>query len=338
MSDTIGDQQSLFSSKALNPECNDEDNETLSSETTSAAASSELMIDDISECKSEFQYPYNAYEFAPMPEFHRYNEIYFNVKSDTQVFFKIESDSGTYYCKTLYIPHLFENNDDLLIVKFCDLMEKFKALRFMKGDQKIDGIKELGLLIGCPEYNICYKSIKKDPNPSRIRIYYIALITQIKKQVRTVSSTKKSDRLLNQMLDNTPCAMARTVSCNVSTQYSTSYSQPIQEHLNEEYDSSLDICIICSCDKRSIVNDCGHCIKCVNCTKQLFFKIDPNVEINTQPRTIVDEPENVSPTQIEPDVHPLPPLYRAQTNYQDYSDRNCPVCRKKVDTIRKTKQ
>ena len=228
-------------------------------------------------------------------------------------------------------------------------MERFKALKFLDDESQVQGIKDLGEFIGCPENNRLYKMIKRDPIPSRIRLYYIALITQIKKQVQSVTSNKRSDRLLNQMMDNTPSALARAVSCGVSTQYSSPICpqpEPFEQQLNDEYDTSLDYCTVCQENIREIVYDCGHCVACINCTKQIFFKIDPNVEINsrtitaTSPNTsntadATSVDDNMNPPQMEDYLYPLPDMYRQRTNYNNYDSRNCPVCRKNVDAVRK---
>jgi len=355
MSDIIGVPHNAFpaSSQPSKSEINSNQDQLYDQEMKSS-------IDD----QDRSNNPYNSYELANIDEFHNYNEVFFDIhpsgssahplkggalQSDQPIYFKIESDSGTYYCKTLHIPQSFENDDDKLISHFCDLMERFKALKFLDDESQVQGIKDLGEFIGCPENNRLYKMIKRDPIPSRIRLYYIALITQIKKQVQSVTSNKRSDRLLNQMMDNTPSALARAVSCGVSTQYSSPICpqpEPFEQQLNDEYDTSLDYCTVCQENIREIVYDCGHCVACINCTKQIFFKIDPNVEINsrtitaTSPNTsntadATSVDDNMNPPQMEDYLYPLPDMYRQRTNYNNYDSRNCPVCRKNVDAVRK---
>jgi len=281
--------------------------------------------------------PYYSYELESIEEFHTYNEVYFDIKTplDAPIYVKIESNTGTYYCKTLNMSQSFENNDDLLISKFCDLMEQFKSIRLLEGDEQVQAIKDLGEFIRCPENNRLFKTIKQDPTPSRIRLYYIALITQIKKQVQNVLESKRSDRLLNQMMDRTPMDLARAVSCGVSTQYSSPYPPPDMPNLNisDEYDVSINCCTICNDNVRDIVYDCGHVV-CKDCTIQIFFKIDPNVEINTHPRAVPDS-DSASANPIVDDIPNLYPMYRQQTNYMSYDSRTCPVCRKNVNTVQK---
>ena len=278
---------------------------------------------------------YYEYEYEVRDEYHSYTQEYFTFEeqSDKPSYFRIESEGNpTCYCNVENNSSLFEEDEVSLINLFCDLYEKFKPIKHMNSKDQVGSIKELGEYIGSPEINTVYQRIKIEEKQSRIKLYLIALIVQIKKLNQKQNC--RSDRLLNQ-LQNMPMALTRALSATVSSQYSQSAPEPndTPEIDTDKYDTSLDVCMMCSYEKREVVYGCGHICACIKCTKQVLFDIDPEIEINTQPRSVLTAAASV-PSPMEDDIpFPLPPLGRQYTNYQDYG-RKCPICRKQVESVR----
>ena len=290
---------------------------------------------------------YNEYEFECRDEFHSYMQEYFTFvkQSDKPSYFRIESDGNpTYYCNIENNFNMFEEGEVELINIFCDLYERFKPIKHMNSKDQVNSIKELGEYIGSPEINTVYQRIKLEQSQSRIKLYLIALIVQIKKLAQKQNC--RSDRLLNQ-LQNMPMALTRTLSATVSSQYSQSAPEPdaTPEIDTDNYDRSQDGCMMCQEEKRDIVYGCGHICACIKCTKQVLFAIDPDIEISTQPITVSATAASAPSPMVDEDGEeiplPMPPLAgymahygRQATRFENY-ERRCPICRKQVESVRK---
>lgn len=246
---------------------------------------------------------YKEYNFVTINEFHSYNEHYFNIDSKHPIYFKITCDQGTFYSKTLNKPELFEQLEDQLINLYCDLYDRFKPIKYMDKETLQTSIIELAEYVGSPSINKVYCTINKEQNHSKIKIYIIALINQIKKIATSLK--KRSDRLLDQ-LQNMPMELLRSVSATVSSTYSQ--TTDIDQISINDYDNSSDLCMMCNEKVKAVVYGCGHICACMECSKHVLFK--------------------------EVEVEELPTLNRLATNYMNY-DRSCPICRKEVNSVRK---
>jgi hypothetical protein len=273
---------------------------------------------------------YNKFTLAPINKFYTYNESYFQCITDEPIYFEIKLEDEIIYCLVDSKPELFTVNDIQVSELYNDLMGEYYKIKSLKDEEKIDFIKDLGLLVGSPKYNKIYKNIVADQNPSRICMYLMATINQIKK---LVSKTKrKSDRLLDEMLAATPMDIVRAVSSTASRQYSSpsqdepSYSIPLVPIASaNSYDNENNTCRICFTNNREIIYDCGHCIACTKCTKQIFFNIDEDVELTSNFRA-------VSAQSVEPNQQYQLPLFAGLN--QSFHSKQCPVCKKEVASVK----
>ena len=280
---------------------------------------------------------YNKFKLEKINKFNTYNETYIICDTLDPIYIEIKSDFATFKFKCINGQALdFFNKikENTLINMYCTLLEKFNELfkNVKCNNDRIEKIKDLGLLIGSPEYNVVFKEINNNPiNQKPIELYFIALINQIK---RLVNKTKyKSDYLLDRMINESPIALLRQVSARASSTYTTTSVQ--NPFVNDDlYDKNINTCNICYQNPKEIVYDCGHCVACTKCTKQIFFNIDEDIEITNNQLDIRIQSNDINTTNIITSIDNIDlRLHSLQPSFENFH-KSCPLCRKHVSSVR----
>ncbi len=284
----------------------------------------------------------NKFTLSKIGKFNTYDEVYFGLSSPCDdVYVEIVSKSGITKFK---LPGgSFTETETILSALYFDILEDFNNIMDLKeqldtepnNKELMDKIKsdiaDLGLKVGSSSFNIQSKRISKSTDPSRLEIYYLALISHITKLVS--SCKKRSERLLDQMA-NTPLVLQRSVSSAVSRQYSTpGYSLDCTQSIavDDQYDmEETDKCNVCYEGLKEVVYDCGHCLACKKCTKHIFFNINEDAETPPEIRSSLDKLNNIDlmPSQV-PYLTPT----RTQTDSRNY-EKKCPVCRADINNAK----
>jgi hypothetical protein len=123
----------------------------------------------------------------------------------------------------------------------------------------------------------------------------------------TVNLMSKSDRLFYNMIGR----MTTDINSTMHSSQSRTYSSASVPNGTVTDTSETSICLICNSNQREVLYDCGHCIACKKCTKQIFFNINDEIELTREATNVTTE---------------------SATYYDQY--KKCPLCRKTVSTVR----
>jgi hypothetical protein len=265
---------------------------------------------------------YNKFTLNTIDKFNTFNEIYINCDSDDPIYIELITSIGNFYYKCINDSNKYCENDSKLIEMYCYLLSELDSIKLCSHEDRIDRINNLKLLVNTPVYNTTYIQITNNEYKSRIEMYLFSIFNQIKNIANKIKLP--SDILLDEMLNEAPLKIARSVSANTSRQYSNN-----RVISTNTYDSnSNNECTICLLNPKEVLYDCGHCVACKKCTKNIFFDIDEDFEKSTQlynrvttgDLTIFNNSINIDLTNDNYDIQ----------NYH----KNCPICRSHINNIR----
>ena len=204
-----------------------------------------------------------------------------------------------------------------IMSKCCYLRDKLCELGKASKKERVQMAKILDELVRCPIYN---NIIADQTNLSPTKALLFGIVENVKKV--TEKAIGKSEIMFNQMLADASKNITRTTSCTQSRAYSTCLATP--STYTDIGDSTT--CVICHHNPRSVVYDCGHCVACKYCTKQIFFNIDEEVELSRLPSNIFET------TRTIPDEA----LVVNDPNELNLNEqrKKCPICMRKVQNVR----
>ena len=295
---------------------------------------------------------FNKFTLSKISKFNTYDEVFFSLSSlCDNVYVEIISKSScnltgenTISTTKFKLPDgSFTESEINLSALYFDILEDFNIIMDLKTqlDIKLDNkelmdkiksdIRDLGLKVGSSNFNIQSKRISKSTNPTRLEIYYLALISHI---IKLVSSCKKRSERLLDLMDNTPLVLQRSVSSAVSRQYSTQgYSLDCTQSIavDDQYDvEETDKCNVCYEGLKEVLYDCGHCLTCKKCTKHIFFNINEDNETIPEIKLSLDKLNNID---LMPQNLPLLANSRSQTDPNNYN-KCCPMCRADINNAK----
>lgn len=276
---------------------------------------------------------FNKFTLSNINKFNTYDEIFFSLSSvceNEDVYAEIISKSGIHKFKIL--NGSLNESDLILAPLYFDILEDFNQIMTMKESLDLyltedikSNIFDLGLKIGSPDFNLVAKRISLSVNPTRLEIYYLALVSHINKLITYCK--KQSDRLLDQMA-KTPMILQRSVSSALSRQFtSAGYSMDCTKSISIlNNDNDDDKCTICYNNLKEVIYDCGHCLSCKKCTKMIFFNINEDQELQSEIKNNLNMFNDIN---IMTATLPRQDICNSE-NYQ----KRCPLCRSNIKNVK----
>ena len=117
------------------------------------------------------------------------------------------------------------------------------------------------------------------------------------------------------MLDNLVLQRTSTLERSLSRAKTCDMGPTISRH-----DLTSHVCKICFGNTRDVLFNCGHCMCCKSCVKQILFNIDEDDE----------KKSNISPIEFTP----INNFFELNDKIKVYTDGKCPICREKIRHLR----